>query len=283
MPCLTVYTDAPNYCDAAKQLAQQLNLPFLSKGTYPADDLLCLNESGLFITIQRQQIAKPFRVDFSETTLLQRAKKATPYNELIAKAIGKNNKSVLDATAGFGYDAFLLASLGYSITLVEQSLIVSALLADGLNRAKQNKTLEPIIQRMRLITNNSIDYLNTLTSKPDVIYLDPMFPVSKKTAKSKKEMQILQSLIGGSQESHLHLLLKSARQCAKNRVVVKRPRISKPLCDITPSFSFNGKAIRFDVYLHHSDKMQNTSMKQASRRGITPSHPQFSIPNPQSS
>ncbi|HCU05915.1 MAG: hypothetical protein A2X77_00835 [Gammaproteobacteria bacterium GWE2_42_36] len=268
---LAVLTGSPDFHVAAQQLAQQLKLPLLDKPDPSIDYLLRLDEAGLSLIIQNQQITKPFYLDFSKAKIMQRSAKATKYNELIVKAVGQKNKFILDATAGFGYDAFLLASVGHQVTLIEQSPLVSALLEDALRRASHCAPLNEIAQRMHPICANSLHHLNALMpeSKPDVIYLDPMFPASKKTAKSKKEMQILQHLIGESEDSNLRLLFESALQHAKNRVVVKRPRIGHPLCHTIPAFSLCGKAIRFDIYLCHLDKAQNSSIKQSPRSDTT--------------
>ena len=45
--------------------------------------------------------------------------------------------SIIDATAGLGRDAFLLAALGSKVTLIERSNIMHALLADGMNAARK--------------------------------------------------------------------------------------------------------------------------------------------------
>ncbi|MEN8231621.1 MAG: class I SAM-dependent methyltransferase, partial [Thermodesulfobacteriota bacterium] len=44
-------------------------------------------------------------------------------------------------------------------------------------------------------------------------------------------------------------LLDIALHCARNRVVVKRPRLAPTLGNDVPSHSITGKTSRFDVYL----------------------------------
>jgi 16S rRNA (guanine1516-N2)-methyltransferase len=44
-------------------------------------------------------------------------------------------------------------------------------------------------------------------------------------------------------------VLSLALKKAKKRVVVKRPRLAKPLNDQIPNLVFAGKSTRFDVYL----------------------------------
>lgn len=104
---------------------------------------------------------------------------------------------------------------------------------------------------MTCIQQNSIDYLRAVSTKslpqPDVIYLDPMYPERKKSAKIKKDMQILQQLVGNSGEEGE--LFKMARQVAKHRVVVKRPKLAERVSNQTPSYTVGSVNTRYDVYV----------------------------------
>jgi 16S rRNA (guanine1516-N2)-methyltransferase len=192
------------------------------------------------------------QVDFLSPTFAYRLVHAGSKNELIAKAVGiKPNyrPTIVDATAGLGKDAFMLASLGCTVTMLERSSVLVRLLRDGLERALSNDRVESIAQRMKLIETDSLVYLKNLAAEyyPDVIYLDPMFPERKKAALVKKEMQMLQSLVGTNDDANL--LLNCSLMCAKKRVVVKRPRLAPTLTEQKPTFSMTGKTSRFDVYL----------------------------------
>ncbi len=64
---------------------------------------------------------------------------------------GSATPRIVDATAGLGRDAFLLASLGAEVTLLERSPEVHALLADGIARASQaSPEFAAIVARMTL-------------------------------------------------------------------------------------------------------------------------------------
>ncbi len=76
-----------------------------------------------------------------------------------------------------------------------------------------------------------------------------MYPERKKSALVKKEMQILQHLLGKDENSAE--LLKTALNYAKDRVVVKRPLHAPFLLDKKPAASINSKKTRFDIYLTH--------------------------------
>ncbi len=190
-------------------------------------------------------------VDFASDAMQYRQKQGSIKNEAIAKAIGlKGNKScqVLDATAGLGRDSFVLASLGANVTLLERSNVVAALLDNGLSRALQDSNAADIASRMAL-QFTTISALAGEATQPqfDAVYLDPMFPHKKKTALVKKEMRLLQQLLGADEDASE--LLEPALALASNRVVVKRPDYAPYLADKTPSMQIKSKKHRFDVYL----------------------------------
>ena len=104
--------------------------------------------------------------------------------------------SVIDATAGLGRDAFVLASIGCQVRLVERHPVVYLLLQDGLNRAYQDAEIgEMMRQNMQLLDVHHIAELNPQTEGADVIYLDPMYPHKQKSALVKKEMRVFQHLL----------------------------------------------------------------------------------------
>ena len=194
-------------------------------------------------------------VDFVEGKARHRLLFGGGKGQDIAKAIGLHklkNPRVLDATAGLGREAFVLASLGCTVTLLERSPTIHALLADGLQRAAQHadESLQSIIRRMTLCPTPT-DAQAWLTHAPsghtDVVYLDPMFPERQKSALVQKEMRFLHAIVGDDQDDDG--LLELARRHAQHRVVVKRPRLAPELGGQKPAFVIGGKAIRYDLYL----------------------------------
>lgn len=200
-----------------------------------------------------KNLVERLRVDFLGGALGYRRVKGGGKNQLIARAVGlktyKLPLTVFDATAGLGKDGFILAVLGCTVTLVERSPVLGRLLHDGLDRAKHDPSVADIISRMHLIVLDAKKILNKLLVEnyPDIIYIDPMFPVHAKSTLNKIEMRLIRELVGD--DSDAPLLLDIALKCAKKRVVVKRPRHAKTLNTIKPSFVIAGKANRYDVYL----------------------------------
>ena len=102
-------------------------------------------------------------------------------------------------------------------------------------------------ERLHLVKGDSANILKTTAETPDAIYLDPMFPHRKKSALVKKEMQVLQSLLGVDPDADQ--LLIPALALARKRVVVKRPNTAPFLDNKKPNMSMESKKHRFDIYL----------------------------------
>lgn len=175
-------------------------------------------------------------------------------NQAIAKAVGlktgQDAVSVLDATAGLGKDAFILACLGCHLRLVERSPVVASALRAGLQRAAALPELQEIINRMQLIEADARSILRSLSAAdcPDVVYLDPMFPRESKTALTKLDLRRIRDIVG--EDLDAAELLPLALEKASRRVVVKRWISAPPIAEFPrPSFVVKGKKNRYDIYL----------------------------------
>lgn len=234
-----------NDCQA-RQLSKGLHLPLIHSLTDKFAYLLCYRQGYLQLQSVKNKRFKPLYIDF--TSGKARHRRIFSGKELLIKAIAGKRKeafTIIDATAGLGRDSFVLASMGYNVTLIERNPILAALLQDGLQRAKNEPQLHTIINRMHLITGGAKQLLVDL--KAPVIYLDPMYPSGNKHALVKKEMRILRDIVGDDNDAVN--LLAIALQCASERVVVKRPKYAENLNAHPPSFSLTGRSVRFDVYL----------------------------------
>jgi len=189
-------------------------------------------------------------VDFVGGAMAHRRKFGGGRGEAVAKAVGIKSgylPDVVDATAGLGRDAFVLASVGCRVRMLERHPVVAALLDDGLQRGYQDPEIGSWLQeRLQLIHASSLAELANLTPRPDVVYLDPMFPHKQKSALVKKEMRVFQSLVGPDDDADG--LLEPARILARKRVVVKRPDYAPPLADVATPNAVETKGHRFDIY-----------------------------------
>jgi 16S rRNA (guanine1516-N2)-methyltransferase len=158
-----------------------------------------------------------------------------------------NNPTIVDATAGLGRDAFLLASLGCTVTLIERAPRMHALLADGLDRARAaGPEFAEITARMTLLCGDAKDLLPTLA--PDVVLVDPMHPPRKNTALVKQEMRLLRAIVGADPDAFE--LMQAALAAARKRVVLKWPLRADPLPGLrAPSHQIIGKSTRYDVFM----------------------------------
>lgn len=249
---IAVSTSSSDKHDAAQQLAAELNLDFITTPEHAAtyDYLLLLTSDKLVLQPLVTKKALPFYIDFLSAKMLYRSKHANLRNELIARTMKfkpSDHPRIIDATAGLGRDSFILATLGFEITMLERCPVLFALLRDALFRAQANVHIAPIVQRLHLVHANAITWLTQQETHPHVIYLDPMFPTRQKSASVKKELVILQDLL--EKDSDSDQLLTVALSCAAHRVVIKRPRLAAYVNEQKPNFSFTGKHSRFDIYL----------------------------------
>ena len=149
----------PDYQQAAQQLASSLQLDAFVIANNERKTLLAWAEKGKLAILcdgqlSLQPLTKPLphavAVDWVNKSLLWRLQHGGGRSELIAKACGIKKDflpTIVDATAGFGKDSLLLASLGCSVALLERSPLVAAMLADGWQRAQYEPYLRSILPR----------------------------------------------------------------------------------------------------------------------------------------
>jgi len=218
----------------ARQLAETTGLPMSE--TQPTGWQLRVSKNQLAL-VRTDGVS--VNVDFINGKANRRAREPNLKKQPLARALGVHKRSsaissgadtppnnamlsVIDATAGFGTDAWMMAAMGCSVTLLEQSPVLCALLEHALIAAKSNATSANTANQLELMNTNAIDYLqNRTTAQADIVYLDPMYPITRKQALVKKGMQLLHELIGPDDNSAT--LLHAALCKASYRVVVKRP------------------------------------------------------------
>ena len=252
-PSIAVRCDSasPGRVTIATELARTLDLPLVHAGAEAYPLLLVVTDERLAL-LQVNSSDSPVHCEFTGGSFGYR--RAQPLRrELLTKAVGFKGKplDVIDMTAGLGRDAAVLALLGCHVTAIERDPVVSALLEDGLRRARDADATDTLAERITLVRADACAYLDALPAeaRPDVIYLDPMFPERTRSALVKKEMRLLSRLLGG--EDDAGRLLEAALRTGCHRVVVKRPlhapHIAAQLARQTP-LEFRGRSARFDVY-----------------------------------
>jgi 16S rRNA (guanine1516-N2)-methyltransferase len=244
----------------ATELAQRTGLPLLAVGN---PETCTEAQTVLVIDGQRRSLQRtgkrapgPVTVDFGSAGM--RHRRRSGHMELISKAVGQDKKRqllILDATAGLGTDAFVLADLGCEVLLCERQPVIAELLRSGLQVAagSPDHWLLDTVARMQLHAGDARLLAPSRLREVEVIYLDPMFPPRGKSAAVKKEMALFQQLLErDTDEQDAVALLHWALQQSVARVVVKRPTRAPSLAALPPSHSISGKAVRYDVYVRRA-------------------------------
>ena len=255
--------------ERAARLAEQLGVPCAASVTGVPDALarelvLGVDASGLSLARGKMTL----RADFSSE--FKRLRPSALGRELLVRAArikqAEGSVRAVDATAGLGEDALLLAAAGFTVDLYERNPVIAALLEDALRRARAVPELAEVAGRMRLAGSDSITALREIAAcehggeaahqasritRPDVVYLDPMFPERRKSAAVKKKFQLLHGLEVPCEDEEA--LLEAARSVHPRKVVVKRPVKGPYLAGVRPSYSIAGKAVRYDCYVGYAD------------------------------
>lgn len=253
-----VVPDQAGLAQAAQDLARELGLPYFSER--PRDHVNVALRYLLVLRVDRLQLEwaspqahrpAPLFVDFAGGAVGYRVRNSGG-RQMIARAVGVRSNQhvwVADPTAGLGRDAFVLATLGCTVTCAERNPVVWALLADGLSRARNEVTTQGAAARLVLQRRDGLAWMDELSAqslRPEVVYLDPMFPSNKGGAAVKKELQVLRDIVEDVQDERA--MLERALACARRRVVLKRPRHGADIPGFVPSFTLRGESARFDVF-----------------------------------
>lgn len=240
--------------DEAERLAATLALPLLER--IPADRCaLVVNTAE--ITLQRDDGLQQ-RIDFRDGKVASRLDEPGLKRQPLARAIGidafvkahRRPLSVTDGTAGFGQDAWLLAGCGATVLMLERLHWLYLLLSRALRDAHLDPRTQALAGRTTLAHADARSYCANHPDASDVVFLDPMYPPRRKSAKVGKGMQLLHALAGAPDDDPA--LLAAALTHARYRVVVKRP---KGAARIAGSEAFDGQLTtvespntRYDIY-----------------------------------
>ena len=213
-----------------------------------------LDRAGLALVRDERGLAladgdMSLRVDFAD--MLPRLAPGRLGRELVVRAarvrVDGRPPVLVDATAGLGEDALLLAASGFEVELYECNPVIALLLATAVESASGDPRLADAASRMHVHAGDGIAALRALELSPDVVYLDPMFPERRKSAAVKKKFQLLHRLEAPCEDEGE--LLGAALDAGPRKVVVKRPLKGPHLAGVAPSHVLRGKAVRYDCIL----------------------------------
>ena len=239
----------------ATALAAQLGYPIAQRGEAKQYDLLLVAmPTGLELRVLNHPDptligGHPVGPDWSEIDLTSPAGRSL--QQPLFKAVGLRKRSdaakldIVDATAGLGEDAWMLAATGCRVRAVERHPVLAAMLAEAALRSG-------VGDRLTIHCADAAAWLEALPveEQPAIVCLDPMFPTPPggRRAAERKPMRILRQLVG--EDADAQVLFLTALRTARRRVVVKRPRLAPPLAAGTqqPVHRVIGKGFRIDVY-----------------------------------
>jgi 16S rRNA (guanine1516-N2)-methyltransferase len=245
---LAIASEHQERISLATKLAEQLQLNLSPLN----DEQMQLVVTDLQTELRAPDLGNAIFIDFVAGKNAHRRQFGGGRGQPLAKAIGLKKgatPTIIDATAGFARDAFVLANLGCPIKLIERNPFIATLIDDALYRAEDDDEITEVISRMSLVNDDAVSYLNNLEiqNRPEVIYMDPMYPSREKSALVKKDMRLLHQLAGPDTDSEV--LLTTARKTALKRVVVKRPKSAPFIGEQKPATSIESKNTRYDIYL----------------------------------
>ena len=190
-------------------------------------------------------------IDFSSKEIANRidpkAKKCSVVQAVEGR--NKNKLEILDTTAGLGRDSFTLAARGHSVMAIEKDTYIFLLLCDALNRAKHQAHISDIANNITFRNDDSSEYITACSDSFDCAYVDPMFPERKKSAKVKKDMQIMHNVAFNNDKNNNDILTNLTNEKIAKKIIVKRPINAEFLAKKKPSSQLKGKTNRFDIYL----------------------------------
>ncbi len=240
---VVAYADARHRAQA-EELAAHVDAPCICALEVDASQLaLHVDASGLSLARDGMVLTGDF------TRMMPRLRQGALQRELLVRAArikGEAHPCAVDATAGLGEDALLLAAAGFEVVLCESDPVIAALLVDACRRGAQCEQLAPIVARMHVVERDSSRLLAALPEPVDVVYLDPMFPGRTKSAAVKKKFQLIHGLERPCDAEAERALMTAAMRAARRKVVVKRPVKGPYLAGVKPSHSLTGKAVRYD-------------------------------------
>ena len=251
-PQLYVFASSPDDLPLAQRLAARLDTTVRDAAPDCDGGFLVEVQQGVIRARQNTPGSAPVTVEFTRGRNAHRQRFGGGINQHLCRAVGLNKHPglhIVDANGGFARDAFVMASFGARVTLLEQSTLLCEMIRHALKcaEAEADGDVAEIAARMKVVNTDSVDYLMQLPAlATDVIYLDPMFPERRKSAAVKKDMQLLHAL-AGPDTSAAQLLTVSLNK-ARRRVVVKRPVHADPISSERLTGEVRATHTRYDIY-----------------------------------
>lgn len=241
-----VVAETPHFRRRAERLGARLNYPVYEAGGAPESCFRISVGETLSVISGAAKNTYAVSVDFDDMKIRQRRQAGS--KDLLVRACGLHKAThsvslIVDTTAGFGADAWVLAGTGVQVRAYERDRLMYELLADAHGRMM----LEANVASLEFIHGDPAAESQEVAA--DVIYMDPMFSGGLRKALSTKNMMFLQEWLGSDYSlDDQSKVFRWALEQARNRVVVKRSNKAGFIDQLKPTFQIAGKTHRFDVY-----------------------------------
>ena len=180
-------------------------------------------------------------IDFNDPKFIEKNnQRLHDKKDVFWKVFSQSNSAILDCTAGFGRDSFLLDSMGHDVTMIENSPIVAMLLKNALRRSNNIN--------IKLFFGNAYDYMKHSNEKYDYIYIDFMFEKLKNKSLSSKNDEALKMI--SFNDNDKNKIIQLAQTVSNKKVIVKEPR--NTASDILkPNYIIKTKLLKYNIYLRN--------------------------------
>ena len=213
-----------------------------------AGSFLCLANEKLTFNSYLDDELRSLNIDFLSGSIGWRLNRSE-HEKHIKKALGKslNPLNIFDATAGMLADTMIFLSLDHKVVACEQSKIIYLLIRDACDRAKASL---PFFDNLTLLNGDARDiYSEKKDIDFDVIYLDPLYPKTKKASKGSGEIDLLRKIIDlEGIEDVGDGIFHTFQSADYKKIILKRP-IKAPLICNKINYQIKGKSTRFDIYI----------------------------------
>lgn len=237
---MVVLTLNNQWYEQSVQLAKDCGLPTVLEP--PMDYYFIFEEDGLVVRDGRQGKNFSLKINVDKEVEKIKKQKISYKKDLLCKAVGfkkQEDWTVLDGCFGLGKDALHLYSFGCKILGCE----VNPVTYQFMQRALAQSSLDS--GQIELVCGDTLDLLPTYYQRIDCLYLDPMFENTKKKSAPKKQLAFLREIAISTGD--VQRVMELAEKLEIKRIVVKRPINGDHLWK-SPSLSFEGNLIRYDVY-----------------------------------
>ena len=180
-------------------------------------------------------------IDFNDPKFIEKNnQRLRDRKDVFWKIFSQNNSTILDCTAGFGRDSFLLDSMGHDVTMIENSPIVAMLLKNALRRSNN--------RNIKLFFGNAYDYMKHSNEKYDYIYIDFMFEKLKNKSLSSKNDEALKMI--SFNDNDKNRIIQLAQSVSNKKVIVKEPRNTVSGI-LKPNYIIKTKLLKYNIYLRN--------------------------------